>query len=133
MTLGNTDTKRLEARGVVDRVRIDRDALVDVDDHGNRAHREHCGGRRHVAVGGYQDLGAGADAEPDQGGRQPVGAAGSQRAVLHSDVSRVASLEAIALIADAVANQLPRADHRCDRFDLLVADDVHPVPLRRAA
>ena len=40
-----------------------RDGLVDVDDHRDGAGRQHRGGRRHVGVGGNQDLVAGPEAD----------------------------------------------------------------------
>ena len=82
--------------GVLDRVRVDRDALVDVDDHRDRPGGEHRHRGRHVGVRRHQDLVARADAERRHRGGQRIGAAAGQRHVRGAEILGVALLEAVA-------------------------------------
>ena len=110
---------------VLDRLRVDRDALVDVDDHRDGAGREHRHGRRHVGVRRHQHLVARPDAQGDHRRGQRIGAAAGQRHVAGAQILGVAPLEALALAADAVAEQVALADHLGDRVDLFLSNDVH--------
>jgi hypothetical protein len=113
------------ADGVLKGAGIDGDGLVDVDDHGDGAGSQHRGGARHVGVGGDQHLVAGAEPDGGHRGGERVAAAGGKREVPDAEPGGVALLEALALAADAIAEQRLVADRRRDRFDLFVARDVH--------
>ena len=108
--------------------RIDRDALVDVDDQRDRADGQHRCRGRHVGVGRDDHLVA--RTEPDGGHRrgERVAAAGGEREVLDAEMFGVSRLEPFALVADAIAEQRAGADHSRDRVDLFLADLVHALP-----
>jgi len=110
---------------LLDRLRIDGDALVDVDDHRDGAHRQHRRRRRHVGVGRHQHLVAGSEPDADHRRRQAEGAAGGQREVAGPQPVGVAPLEALALAVGAVAEQGAGADHLGDGVDLFLPGDVH--------
>jgi hypothetical protein len=65
--------------------------------------------------------------EPDRGHRrrERVAAAGGEREVPDAEMLGIALLEAVALAADALAEQCLFLDHPGQRVDLLLADDVH--------
>ena len=62
----------------LDRLGIDGDGLVDVDDHRDGADGEHGGGRGHIGVRGDEHLIAGADADADHRRGQRIAAAGGK-------------------------------------------------------
>ena len=121
------DGARMRADRVAYGRGADGEALVDVDDHRNGADRQHRRGRRHIGVGRNQHLVARADAETDKPGGKAIGAARSKRELADAEMLGIALLEALAFAVVAVAEQLARADHPCDRLDLFLAGQIHGI------
>ncbi len=82
---------------------IERQAFVNIDDHGNRADCKDGRRGRHVGMGRDEYLVAGAEADGGHRSGERVAAACGKGKVLCAEVGGIALLETIALVSDAVA------------------------------
>ena len=73
------DGARARSDGGLDRLRIDRDGLVDIDDQRDRADREHRSRGRHIGVGRDDHFVAGAEADGGHRRGERVASAGGER------------------------------------------------------
>ncbi len=99
------DGSRARPDSGLDRLGIDRDGFVDVDDQRDRADRQHRSRGRHIGVGRDDDFVA--RSEPDGGHRrgERIAAARGEREMLDAEMLRVARFERFAFIADAIAEK----------------------------
>ena len=100
-------------------------ALVDVDDDrdGPDGQDRRRGG--HIGMGRDYDFVAGAEFQGRHSRGKRIAAARRQGEMLYAEIARIAALEAVALVPDAVSKKSLRAQNPCNGFDFFLANDVH--------
>ncbi len=111
----------------IERLGIDGDAFVDIDDDRDGAHREDGGGGCHIGVGGDEHFIARAQAHRDHRRGQRVAAACREGKMLHAEIFGVAGFESIAFLSDPVTEERVGADHPRNCVNFLLAGDIHSL------